>query len=65
MTEPARRKLVCDTCGREVDQVRRDVVDGEYNAITKPPLWNCETCYAQKRTRRQAEIDGDGGAGSP
>ena len=59
MTEPAKKKLVCDTCGREVDQLRRDVLDEDYNAITRPPLWNCEQCYEQKRARRR---DG-GGAG--
>ncbi len=58
MTEPAKKKLVCDTCGQEVDQLRRDVVDEDYNAITRPPLWNCERCYEQKRARRR---DGGGG----
>ena len=57
MTETAKKKLVCDTCGREVDQLRRDVVDEDYNALTKPPLWNCSQCYAQKRARRQGDGD--------
>ena len=47
-------KLTCDTCGREIDCVRRDVVDEEYNALTKPPLWNCEACYQEKQARRRA-----------
>ena len=64
VTEPVKRKLVCDTCGQEVDQVRRDVVDADYNAISKPPLWNCERCYEQKRAHREGGRDGAGG-GSP
>ena len=51
----AREKLKCDTCGRESDQLRRDVVDRGYNALTRPPLWNCESCYAAKRAGRSAE----------
>ncbi|MBT4096526.1 MAG: hypothetical protein HOM68_29325 [Gemmatimonadetes bacterium] len=48
-----RDKLLCDTCGKQVDQLRRDVVDEDYNALTKPPLWNCDDCYEQKRAQRQ------------
>jgi uncharacterized protein with PIN domain len=48
----AKKKMRCDTCGQEVDQLRRDVLDKSYNAFNKPPLWNCETCYNAKRTRR-------------
>jgi hypothetical protein len=48
----AKKKMLCDTCGREVDQLRRDVLDASYNAFNKPPLWNCQTCYLDKHTRR-------------
>lgn len=47
-----KRKLYCDTCGKETDQLRRDVLDRDYNALMKPPLWNCEACYQKKRTER-------------
>ncbi len=47
------KKMRCDTCGKETKQLRRDVVDEGYNALNKPPLWNCEQCYAQKRAKRQ------------
>ena len=47
-----REKLVCDTCGTQVEYLRRDVVDVGYNAFNKPPLWNCEVCYEEKRRRR-------------
>lgn len=50
-----REKLVCDTCNEQVDHLRRDVVDIGYNALNKPPLWNCETCYQEKRRRRAQE----------
>jgi len=56
-----KEKITCDTCGREVDCVRRDVVDDEYNALTKPPLWNCEACYQVKQARRR---QGDGRSAS-
>ncbi len=48
-----REKLNCDTCGKEAEQLRRDVVDEDYNALTKPPLWNCDSCYEEKRSQRQ------------
>ena len=48
----AKKKTLCDTCGREVDQLRRDLLDASYNAFNKPPLWNCQMCYTDKRARR-------------
>ena len=51
-TSPTKKPLVCDTCGRQVEHLRRDVVDKGYNAMTKPPLWNCEDCYQEKRRKR-------------
>lgn len=50
-----KKRLICDTCGKEADYLRRDVVDTGYNALTKPPMWNCESCYLQKRDRRLAQ----------
>ncbi len=50
-----RKKQVCDTCGKEVEFLRRDVVDQGYNALSKPPLWNCQECYQKKRARRIQE----------
>ena len=51
MTTP--KKLRCDTCGALVDNLRRDVVDDDYNALNKPALWNCDTCDEDKRAKRQ------------
>jgi len=53
------QRLICDTCGREVDHLRRDVIDAGYNALTKPPMWNCEACYQAKRRRRLADTEAD------
>jgi hypothetical protein len=44
--------LYCDTCGKVVDRLRRDVLEEDYNALMKPSLWNCDECYEQKRARR-------------
>lgn len=46
---------LCDTCGGRVNTVRRDVVDRDYNALSKPPLWNCEGCYQGNRRQRTQE----------
>ena len=51
------KKLRCDTCGVQVDNLRRDVVDADYNALNKPAMWNCDKC--EKRTRRQRDTQGE------
>jgi hypothetical protein len=47
-----KKPLVCDTCGAESIHLRRDVVDTDYNALSKPVLWNCDACYEEKRKQR-------------
>lgn len=49
------KKLRCDTCAAEVDNLRRDVVDADYNALNKPALWNCDACYNAKRVQREQD----------
>ncbi|MEE2657787.1 MAG: hypothetical protein VX733_04730 [Candidatus Latescibacterota bacterium] len=49
------KQLICDTCGQEVQQLRRDVVDDDYIALNKPVMWNCEECYQEKRSRRKGQ----------
>ncbi len=44
--------LHCDTCGKETEHLHRDVLDAGYNALLKPPMWNCESCYRNKRALR-------------
>ncbi len=46
------RILHCDTCGKETEHLHRDVLDTDYNAILKPPMWNCGSCYRNKRALR-------------
>jgi shikimate kinase/3-dehydroquinate synthase len=47
-----KRILHCDTCGVETEHLHRDVLDSDYNAILKPAIWNCESCYRNKRALR-------------
>ena len=47
------KKLRCDTCGSLAENLRRDVVDADYNALNKSALWNCDKCYEEKRSKRQ------------
>jgi hypothetical protein len=49
------KKLTCETCGKEVEYLRRDVLDAGYNALAKPPTWNCDECYERKRRQRQEQ----------
>ena len=55
------KNLICDTCGSEVSSLRRDVVDERYNALSKPPLWNCEICYQRKRQLRLVKAEENAG----
>ncbi|MDA0747897.1 MAG: hypothetical protein O2954_15360 [bacterium] len=50
--EEKKQDLYCDTCGKETEHLHRDVLDDDYNAFMKPPLWNCEACYEKKRAQR-------------
>ena len=54
-----KKKMRCDTCGAEAENLRRDVLDDTYNALNKPPLWNCEKCYEDKRRNRAKEKKAD------
>lgn len=49
-----RPPLVCDTCGRPSQHLRRDVIDANYDALRKKPLWNCDSCYGKKHRQRVA-----------
>ena len=54
-----KKELVCETCGRVAESLRRDVVDEGYNAMMKTPLWNCEECYQAKRATRVSAAGAD------
>ena len=57
--QPEESTLICDTCGKEAASLRRDVLGRDYNAMMKPPLWNCEACYREKRAKRKESLDGE------
>ncbi len=38
----------CDTCGKEVPEVRRVVVDKGYDRTLAKALYNCPDCYRRK-----------------
>ena len=50
-------EMSCDTCGKKVSELRRDLIDSSYNSLNKPPLWNCQDCYREKKARRLKERD--------
>ena len=45
--------MKCDTCGKETKSLKRLVLDKNYDALSKMPLWNCEECYEQKNKKRK------------
>ena len=45
--------LTCDTCQNKSDALYRVVLDKDYNAITKRPMWNCKECYERKNKERE------------
>lgn len=38
----------CDTCGRDVPEVRRVVVAPGYDRTLAKPIYNCPECYEKK-----------------
>lgn len=44
--------MKCDTCGKEVLEVRRVVVDADYDRSMARALYNCPACYAKKESDR-------------
>jgi len=47
--------LRCDTCGKEVDEVRRIVIRKNYDRSRALPRYNCNECFEKKRTRDIAQ----------
>ena len=58
-------KLHCETCGSEVDNLRRAVVGADYNVLNEPVPWDCNQGYEEKRTQRQRERRVAVSAGTP
>ena len=38
----------CDTCGKEVEEVRRVVIRANYDRSKAIPIYNCPECYDKK-----------------
>ena len=47
--------MKCNTCGKDASPLYRVVVDTDYNALLRPPLWNCKECYDNKNIERKNE----------
>lgn len=44
--------MKCDTCGKEADEVRRVVIDKDYDRTLAKPLYNCPDCYQKKENAK-------------
>lgn len=40
--------MKCDTCGKEVEEVKRVVVYKGYDRTKAVPIYNCPECYKKK-----------------
>ncbi len=56
--------MKCDTCGKEANEVRRVVVDTDYDRVLSKPLYNCFTCFAAKSAKQRGEIRPEGAVGT-
>lgn len=45
----------CDTCGKEVREVARVVIDSGYNRSLSKPVYNCPDCFRIKEAQRLTE----------
>ena len=48
--------MKCDTCGKEVKEVKRVIVDTGYDRTLAKALYNCAECYEKKdRAKKSAK----------
>ena len=46
------KKLICDTCGKLVNEVRRVAIRKNYDRLfSKNQIYNCKECYQRKKRR--------------
>jgi uncharacterized Zn finger protein len=45
----------CDTCGKDVPQVKRVLVDSGYDRTLSRALYNCPACYDKKELSKKAQ----------
>lgn len=48
-------QMKCDTCGKEVKEVRRVVVDTNYDRTLAKPMYNCPDCYDKKEAAKKSK----------
>ena len=53
--------MKCDTCGKDVPEVRRVVVDSNYDRLLAKPLYNCPACYEKKIASREKGLEHQSG----
>ena len=46
--------MKCDTCGKEVKEVRRVMVDTGYDRTLARALYNCPECYEKKELTKKS-----------
>lgn len=46
-------KIYCDTCGKEVEEVKRVIVYTRYNRVLAKPIYNCKDCYKKKEKQKE------------
>lgn len=44
--------MKCDTCGKETPEVKRVVVDVDYDRTLSKAMYNCPACYEKKAASR-------------
>lgn len=48
--------MKCDTCGRDVPEVRRVVVTAGYDRTLAKPIYNCPECYEKKEKTKKYNL---------
>ena len=48
--------MKCDTCGKEVKEVKRVVVDAGYDRTLAKAMYNCPACYEEKLRSRKSDV---------
>ena len=51
--------MKCDTCKKEVKEVKRVVVYKGYNRTFAQAMYNCLECYAKKEVAKPYTVDDD------
>ena len=47
--------MKCDTCGKDVKEVKRVIVDTGYDRTLAKALYNCPECYQKKEASKKAK----------